>query len=274
MSSFNPLDSFAMGPPDPARIKASVVYCGSYQPCAPIEIAPPFGLPKYYFVDPCCRGIDTMVLDLGHLLAPMTPFLILTDCLVKLVNIVLAIPDAIGPPPSPFKVMGIVSMISEFVPCVTNLLGLAPLPLPTNILAFARFIRGLMDMMIAILQCLKKLLDVYISINVDLAALRVSLDPSLFGMSACIAQQSASVGEGILALMKALDALLALINAFLGIVLAALPPLKAELTNNNLYPLRLNISLAAPPTDTAGIDALITVLTLVRVAANVLAGGT
>lgn len=257
--------------PAPIGTQNQVVYCAAYQPCAPIMLELPFGLPQQQFTDPCCKGIDTMMVDLGSLLAPITPFLMLADCLAKLIDIVLTIPDCLGPPPNPFEILGLIDKIVEFIPCVARILGLAPLPI--NIIAFAKFVRSLMDIVISILNCIKRLLNVSLSISLDLLSLNLSTDQDLRRMGACLSAQSATFGQRIADLLKMLSLLFTLINAFLGVILAAIPPLKVYLTDEGLMPLSLNMDVSGPPVSTAPLDAVITVLTAIRSVANVIAGG-
>ena len=257
--------------PAPVGTQGQVVYCAAYQPCAPISLEMPFGLPSQRFSDPCCKGIDRLMIDLGSLLAPITPFLTLADCLAKLIDIVLTIPDCLGPPPNPFEILGLIDKIFDFIPCVARILGLAPLPI--NIIAFAKFVRGLMDIVIAILSCIKTLLGVSLSISLDLLSLNLSTDQDLRRMGACLASQSATFGQRIADLLKSLGLLFTLINAFLNVILSAIPPLQVYLRDENLMPLSLNMDLSVPPVSTAPLDAVITVLSAIRAVANVIAGG-
>lgn len=259
-----------------ATINLPIVFCGTYIGCDPIHLDLPFGLPSTDISDPCCKGIDQLMVDLGNLLAPIMPFLQLLDCVVKLTELVTLIPDAIGPPPSISKLASIGSKITAFIPCVNKLLELAPLPLPNNIIAFARFIRGLMQITIAILNCLKRMVTVSLQLSADIVALSLSDDAALREMGICLVEQNNQVGLDILSKINSLMNIFNLINAFLGIVLTAVPPLKSALESADppLYPIVPTLSVTGPPTDFDSINSTIAILSAIEAFANIVAGGT
>lgn len=246
-----------------------MIYCDEYSRCETIPVALPFGLPTFQFSDPCCRGLDTLAKDLGQLLAPLMPFLNLLDCIVKLVEIVLAVPDAIGPPPDPMEVLKIGGKITKFLPCVVNLAKMAPLPI--NIIEFAKFILSLVRILLALLRCLKRVLRVRISLQADILSLGNSTDPLLLEMGRCLVEQDLRLGDNVRAQVNALLNIFNIINAFLGIILLAVPPLKSEMESRGIYPIVPDME-ATGGVSFEGIDSTIAVLQTIEVIVSVIAG--
>lgn len=248
-----------------------IIYCDEYTRCETITLSMPFGLPEYKFNDPCCKGLDTLALDLGQTLSPLMPFLNLLDCIVKLVEIVLAVPDAIGPPPSAMEVMKIGGKITKFIPCVLNLAKMAPLP--TNALDFAKFVLSLVRILISILRCLKRVFKIQVDIRGDILKLGASDDEFLQRMGQCLIEQNLALGQNVKANIEAILNIFNLVNAFVGIILVAIPPLKSRLEEKGAYPITPSFSVDASPLDLSGIDSTIAILQFIEVIASALAGG-
>lgn len=258
-----------------ATIQFPIIFCAGYPSCEPITIEPPFGLPPKTFRDPCCAGIDALMVDFSDLLAPIYPFLTIVDCLVKLIDIVTAIPESIGPPPDITKLAELGNKVADFLPCVGKITALAPLPV--NIVAFARFIRGLMQLLIALLECFRRAFTVYIDLVADVYQLSGSPDDYLRQMGICLGEQANTMRGQLGLLLQSLLNVFTLLNTVLGIMLEAVPPLKDYLEEEGLYPIDPNIDVSVDPNqvaDLSWIDTIVTVLSAIEVVANIAAGGT
>jgi hypothetical protein len=248
--------------------------CSPYPDCADIEVELPFGLPPQTFRNPCCEGLDLTLDQLSGLLQPLYPFLKLLDCALKLVGIVLAVPDAIGPPPSIGKIAemaeGLVVFTTE---CLPYILSLVPV-FPTAILAFCRMVRGIARLVLAICRCLKRVFYVNISISADILALSASSDPLLVEMGLCLSGQNDLLLNGLLTKLNQLLNVFTLINSLFEILFTFIPVLKEEMESNGLYPIAPNMSAGVmPPNLGDTMDGLIAVFTLIESASNICAGG-
>lgn len=252
-----------------------IIFCNEYTDCSPIIIEPPFGLPSYTFNNPCCKGLDTLLADLNGLMGPLTPILKVLNCFLTLIEIVTAIPDILTKLPSPDalkKAAQLVDKVAKFVTdCVPYLLSLPPV-LPPAIIQFARFIRGIMQMLISILSCLKRAFTVLIQINLDIFQLNASNDDYLKQMGLCLDTQGQTAASGLRNILNALLSPFTLINALIG----AIPPLADLLQQNNLYPITPVIPVLGSPgdiIDLTWIDDLIGVLSAIETVANIAALG-
>lgn len=248
-------------------VKVPIIFCNSYQSCGPIKINLPFGIGAQTLSDPCCTDLDLTLGQFGNLLAPLLPFLNIIGCVTKLVEIVLAIPDAIGPPPSVSAIGKIVGKITTFMTkCIPMFLSFIPGPNP---IPFCQLIRDLCHLIVAILSCIRRKMVIFINLSVEMLLYSNSPDPDLRALGLCLAGQNDSLMGDLLAKLGAISNLFDIINLIIGLI----PPLALALQNMDppLYP--LSPFIPGPMTDTKVLDDLISVFQLIQNVANICAGG-
>jgi len=257
-----------------AEIVTPVIYCSEYPDCSKVEVELPFGLPSFSFDNPCCEGLNITLDQLEGLLRPLIPFLKLLECAVKLISIVIAVPEAIGPPPDPGKIVEMAEAIADFLTkCLPYILSLIPI-LPTAIIAFCKMIRGIARLLLTILRCLKKVFVINISIAGDVLTLDASIDPLLKGLSSCLADQAATLRNSLLDKLGALLNTFTLLNMLFEVLFTFIPPLKQAMEDQGLYPITPDMSKGVmPPSLGTSLDTLITIFTFIEAATNICAGG-
>lgn len=253
-----------------------IIFCSQYPDCSKIQVELPFGLPPFNFDNPCCEGLNVTLDQLEGLLRPMIPFLKLLECGVKLMSIILAIPEAMGPPPDISKIVELIEAVADFTTkCVPYILSLIPV-LPTAIIAFCRMVRGLAQLVLTILRCLKKVVVLNVSIAADVLSLNASIDPLLQEAGLCLKGQNDVLQDGIIGKLKSLMSVFSLINMLLEFLFEFIPPLKDALTELGLYPISDNIDFSSgslPENIIEIIDTLIVVFTAIESASNICAVG-
>ena len=146
-------------------------------------------------------------------LAPLMPVFNLLDAIIAVVNTVKAIPESLGPPPDPTK---LVTALAEMAKKVAKLLRLVPqLSLPYTIL-------GVVDLVLDTLSTLRNQL-----VFLQLQARKLSVmtqraaelnDAGLAAIAACtranLEQEAANLAKG----MGAVGTLLGILNLFMGMV--------------------------------------------------------
>lgn len=250
-----------------------VIFCSAYPDCSKILVPMPYGLPDFSFDNPCCEGLNITLDQLEGLLRPLTPFLKLVECALKLVSIVMAVPDAIGPPPDIGKLVELVEAAADFVTkCLPLILNLSPAS-PFALVAFCKMVRGVAQLVLSILRCLRKVIVLNISITGDAIALSTSVDPLLRDMGICLAGQNTVLSNGIIGKLNSLLNVFTLINTLLEVLFTFAPALKTALTDTEppIYPIRSSYTIAEglPPSIVESIDSLIVVFTVVEGAAGV-----
>ena len=253
-----------------------LVFCSTYADCTKVVVDLPFGLPQFSFDNPCCEGLNITLDQLEGLLRPLYPFLKLLDCAVKLISITMAIPDAIGPPPDVGKIVELVEAVAQFVfSCLPYILSLIPI-IPTAIIAFCRMIRGISQLVVSILSCLKKVFFINLAIAGDILSLQTSNDKLLINMGICLKGQNDILNNNLLGKLGALLNVFTLINLVLQVLFTFIPPLKKAMTSTNppIYPITPNYSAGIMPPALGGtLDTLIVVFTVIAAASNICAGG-
>lgn len=164
--------------------------------------------------------------ELNAALAPLVPFFRLLDVVIALIECVKAIPDSLGPPPDPTK---IVKCIAKLTAAASFLLKLfPPLSIPITIVGICKVIIGGLKAVIESLE-----LTISVNLELDLALQRASLlaeDPELLeGAAALEASISCAQANLDLALqmngagMQPLNKLIELLNLLMS--MAGLPEL-------------------------------------------------
>lgn len=232
-----------------AQLDFPLVYCFPVPRCAPTNIPLPFGLPGVTLDNPCCQGIDLSLDQLNNLLAPLYPFLRLIGCAVELIQIVLAIPDAMGPPPSPGKIIQLGQHVSDFV---TNCIGYIISLTPAGIIPeMACMLAGVCQFIYQLLICLQNVITVNVSISADALFCSQSTDPGLQAMGVCLDAQGANLAAALLDKLASLLSIFSVLTLIINILINAVPGLGSALQQAGLpNPIVLpNISLHAPITD-------------------------
>lgn len=248
--------------------------CKDYPDCADIEVELPFGLPSFSFKNPCCDGFDVTLDQLAGLLRPLQPFLKLIECAIKLVSIVLAVPDAIGPPPDIGKIVEMAEAIADFITkCLPYILSLVPV-LPTAIIAFCRMVRGIAQLILSVLRCLKKVFFINLTIAGDILTLNAAIDPLLQKMGICLQGQNDVLLQGLVNKLNQFLNIFNLINMLFEVLFTFIPPLKSAMEEHGLYPIAPNMAPHVMPPDLGEtLDDLIVVFTLIEGVSNICAGG-
>ena len=191
-----------------------IEFCNEY-PAFSVEgkITLPFGLPEISY-DTSCVGIFTSMGDINANLAAIYPIISVANCILKVIEVVQAIPDSIGPPPDPTV---LIQKIAELGDCINLLLqfsGWGAIP------TFCALVRDLINFTITILGCLAALLQVAIDCQAELTALQDSTDPRLQEAGECLATHCEGLGSEIEFKFEGIGIFVSLINAMLSI----LPP--------------------------------------------------
>lgn len=209
-----------------------------------VDIANPFDLAK--------QGLAMI----NTALMPLAPIFNIIDAVLALFEVIKAIPDALGPPPDPTK---IIRAINKARIKLEKLLALVP------VLSVPIMINGLLHVMIVFVTGLRDELNVMLKFqrSIDLGAERsallasdpltafgaAQLDISLGCARATLAAQLQGLGQGA----APLNRMIKVVNLFLGLIgLDPLPEMGA---------IGVDLSGAVAP-----LDALINVLTTVRAA--------
>jgi len=258
-------------------INAPLIFCSEFPDLSSVTVDLPFGLGTYSFDNPCAEGLNVTIGQLEGLLRPIIPFLKLLDCAIKLISIVTAIPEAIGPPPDIGKLIDLTQAVADFLAdCLPYILGLLPI-LPTAIVEFCLLLRGIARLMIVILRCLKKGFLINIEFAADSIILEQSKDPALQKMGICLKQQNQALSDGLASKVGSIINVFKLINLLLEVLFNFIPPLKTAMTSTDppLYPLDINITsgVTAPSDFITIIDDLLVIFTLIEGAANICAAG-
>lgn len=210
-----------------------------------------FGLPEITF-NADCQGINQSVPSINLALSGIFPIIRLAECVLKVIEVVKAIPDTVGPPPNPTK---IIKKISELAGCITLLLefsGFGAIP------AFCKMLRDIVRFCIAVLECLKVAMTVSITAGEELELLNASADLSLNEMGSCMAVQNAALEAQLNARIDGLGAVISMLN----ILFAALPPPISDIAPIPDLTPPIEISNAG----TAALDDAITALQVVETA--------
>lgn len=204
--------------------KSPVLFCNTYPSLGAsgsLTLKPPFGLPEYNIevAADLQAGVDlttcnSLYISLGNInasLSALMPLIKLAGCVFKLFEIVKAIPDSIGPPPNPTKV---IKKIAAFKDCIDLFMSFALL---LEIPKIALFLSGLLTLVIAILTCVKQMLKITIDNDKEIAALKASADIELNDLGACLEVQNDALKAELNAKLNGLQAVVLLINVFLTI---------------------------------------------------------
>lgn len=255
-----------------------IIFCSEYPDCAKVNVELPFGLPPFSFDNPCCEGLNITLDQLEGLLRPLTPFLKLLECALKLISIVTAIPEAIGPPPDIGKIVDIVEAVADFLSkCLPYILSLVPV-LPTAIIAFCKMVKGIAQLILSILRCLRKVFTISISISGDILALNLSTDPFLVNMGICLAGQNDLLNNGLLGKLAALLNVFDLVNSLLEVLFTFIPALKEAMTSTDppIYPIVPNYNVTGgviPESILDVVDQLIVIFTVIEGVTAICSGG-
>ncbi len=188
-----------------------------------LSISLPFGLPQISAPDVSCQGLSIMCSDLGASLTAFFPLIKIVACILKIIDVLEAIPDALGPPPQPQKIL---SALAELAECIEYFLGITG----SIIQPFCRFIRDLMNILLFLCQCLRSLFTVTLAQDAEIAVLQASADLDLAEFANCLIEQNDKLKLDLEGKLNTMQLLIDLINIFI----SALPPVKAAIGTINL----------------------------------------
>ena len=255
-----------------ATIKSPIIFCSTYSDCQDIIIPVPFGLPAQTIENPLCNGLDRTLDGLNKLMRPFVPFLHIMECALKVTNIMTAIPDMIGPPPSISKIAEVAENIADFVTnCLPYLIKLTPIGSVTD---FCSMLKGISQALYAILSALKQVYSVQLNLQVDVFQLNTSTDPYLQRQGVCLQSQLDTLTNNLGSKLDIVIDVLGILNQLLGSIADQIPPLKNALVNSGVYPIVPNFEPGIVPPNVGFIDDLLIILNLVGGAANICALGT
>jgi len=187
-------------------------------------------MPKFDFGEVPNAGtvIAKLLGELNAALTPLVPFFRLLDVVIALIECVKAIPDSLGPPPDPTK---LVKCISKLTAAASFLLKLVPM------LSVPIMIVGICKVIIGGLMALREQLAISLQANIGLEAMRIrasllaedeELVAGAAALEASIDCAQANIDFGLEAggvALNPLNKLIQLLNLFMG--MAGLPEIGA-----------------------------------------------
>jgi hypothetical protein len=207
-----------------------------------VKVTVPFVGTVVNIPDPCYAGggLDESIKAVQDLLNPVFPLLQLAACAMKLVDIAIGIPDAMGPPPSPSKVIQLVQDVETFVTqCIPFLLTLTPIGAVIQVVCF---IVGICQFLIGLLNCIMSFLVHLLTLSVDAQVCLGSSDLSLQAMGRCLNLQSTAMQGALQNQMTALNCVFTILNGILKTMTAPLSQVGVDVSKTCIT-LNLNTSV-------------------------------
>jgi hypothetical protein len=181
-------------------------------------------------------------------MAPLMPIFNIIDAVLALVECVQAVPDALGPPPDPAKMVEALSGLAEKLP---KLLDLVPQ------LAVPRMVIGMLDTLIDFLEGLRDQIEAILLQAERTQAARAKAeeigDANLLHIAECAEGHAQAQLQAMAGALAPMNALVSALNLFLG--LFGLPEIPA---------LDGLINITNPDAGFAAIDALVDTLQSIR----------
>lgn len=194
-----------------------------------------------------CEIVGNFMLQLNPLLSALGLPLCLLGCAAAMLEFALAVPDALGPPPNPGK---LVTAVTNLAPACSCLVGMALPPPVGPICDFLKMVRDIVQLFFEILSCLVGLVQHLITLNLSASLMLGSPVPGIVSAGQCLSDQ-------ILLLMDALNGKLGGFNTIIGIMkpiftlLGALvpSPFNTQITNlqNGFAVFTASTSIGTPP---------------------------
>lgn len=168
--------------------------------------------------------VGGLLKPLNAALTPLAPFFCILDVIIKLIDVVKAIPDSLGPPPDPTKIAKALAALVKAAACLVKLIP--PLSIPIMIVGICKVITAAL---LALVEELKFMITAQASLDIGTAlAAQYALDPDLLqiaaGLSASIDCAQADLDLSLVisgGSLGPLNKFLDLLNAFMS--LAGLP---------------------------------------------------
>ncbi len=201
-----------------AVIKDPVLFCNVYPDAsasARVTLRLPFGMPELEAFDLTCEGLSIFTSDLTASLSAFFPVIKLSDCVLKVIAVLQAIPDAF-PPGNPSALIQKISELADCVILLGEFTGLLPTP-------FCKFIYDLCNVYIKILNCIISLTQITVDNQQSIDVLNASGDVELQQMASCLETQNEALKLSLGVKFDSMKLVLVLLNA----IVQALPPVAA-----------------------------------------------
>jgi hypothetical protein len=197
------------------------------------------------------NGLDAaanLLAQASPAMAPLMPMFNIIDAVLALVECVQAVPDALGPPPDPAKMVEALSGLAEKLPKLLDLLPQVATP---------RMVIGMVDTLIDFLEGLRDQIEAILLQAERTRAARIKAeelgDENLLHIAGCAEAQGRAQLQAMADALAPMNALTSALSLFLGLLgLPEVPSLDGL------------IDTANPDAGLAAIDALIDTLRSIR----------
>ena len=196
-----------------------------------------------------CEIVGNFSLQLGILLSGLGLPLCLLGCAAAIIEFVKAVPDSLGPPPDPSKLIDAVENVGPACACVIAM----ALPPPIGAICdFLKLVRDIVQLFYEILSCLVGLLQSILSINISASLMLGDTDQGIILAGQCLSRQAQWLSDllggklgGFLSLIKLMKSLFTLLSAVVP------PPFDAKITDleNGFAVFTGGIHVGLPPGD-------------------------
>jgi hypothetical protein len=173
----------------------------------------PFGIELRAITDASRPPNDCAIVQ--SLMLQLTPVLAGLTCLFKILKVIKAVPDALGPPPNPKKVL---DAIVELAPC----LGMIEL------CAVSKTVSGVLCMVIAYLGCVIEAFESLLNFQVGIDLNAADGNPVMLANLTCAQDNAQRAFDGVMSSMEGVKPLLDIVSMlleFVGQPPLVLPPL-------------------------------------------------
>jgi len=234
------------GPKDP------LVECldmPNYRDGADASIHMIFGLPDVKF-DGSCEGLQTSMASLTANLSAFYPIIRIVNCILKIVEVIQAIPDSIGPPPDPTVLVQKLAALADCITLFLSFTGYGAIP------DFIQFLADLCSYLLDVLECMRVMLEVKIDSDAQADALNASADAQLQSMGACLTIHNDALGKQLSGKFSSMEVIIILFNS----IILILPPPMGGPSNQ----LPTGSTFTADASGLAVLDDTIAAITVVR----------
>lgn len=215
--------------------KDPILFCNTY-PSAKFEgkIHFPFGIGKLDLPDPVCENLVVTMGSIGAAFSVFLPFIKIVECVSKVFEILVKLKDIITglPIPDIEDVEELFEKIEGLSGCASLFLSFTPVG---NITSFCAFLRDIVRLCIALIDCLKGLVSLREDLDNEIASMEGSLDADIQHQVECLRTHSRGIDAEISAKLSSMTLLFTLMNTLfklipLGEVSGIELPTKDEIT--------------------------------------------
>lgn len=216
-----------------------------------------------------CSGCDL----LASLFIQINPFIMslgiplcALGCLTAVIGMLKAIPDSLGPPPDPTKLVTALALVLQQCKCVLD----TALPPPAGpICQFLKFVLGLLQAALAVITCISTLLAHLVTLQLRATTLALNLNPDFVRVGQCLTLEVENLLALLLGKFNSLGALFGALAPVFALInlLIPIPQLNDIATAFNAFA----ASVAGSPPITTVVSALQTLEDALTVVVNALA---